>query len=330
MAVNVYNHVPNLSNEIVLSIIITFYNQEEFVDKCFESIFKQKTKYSFEVVVVDDCSSDNTVKVVNYWISKFPGIIRIFKSNNTFNRDDQIARVSKCRLIGLDNARGKYLCFLDGDDYFVSSEKFEKQLNMLEANPNCCACLSAYTSTTEGAKTDTKKIPVKRVFSKKLYIENFYLPSATMIYRNTPFMCFEDNFDDNSISFALFSSRKLCYLDEITFCHFKTKNSSWLNKSSKQKIIAVLKNIFDAICFSNIKRLSLLKRHRSFIFDLYSKRKGSDFEYDDIARMSSSCFLKALTHYKESNFILKFYVKIVIFYLLINCRLTKTIRVREK
>lgn len=320
---NVYNHFLEPTNKVCLSIIITFCNQSRFVDKCLRSVIEQKTKYSYEIIVIDDCSTDNTIELVGAWVEKYPETIKLFKSTTEPSCEDQISRVSKCRLLGLSNSTGKYLCFLDGDDYFASREKFEKQIDLLESNPKCCACLSSYISTTEDGDVRTKIIHAKRIISKKQYIKSFYLPSATMIYKNAPFACYDDNFDDNSISFSLFSSSKLCCIDDVTFCHFKTNNGSWLNKTSKQKYIAILKNICDAILFSKIRHRHLLKRYRSFIFDIYSKRKEMPIDCKDVPRNIGSVFLKTLIDYDKASVFKKIYVKTILLFLIIDYRFSK-------
>lgn len=320
---NVYINKPIIDKSTYLSVIVTFYNQERFVDKCLQSIFEQQTQYSFEIVIVDDGSVDNTINIVEKWVRTYPNLIRLLKVEDDNDRSDQIRRVSRCRLLGLSASKGKYLCFLDGDDFFASTFKFEKQVSMLEKNIRCCACLSNYMSTFDGADIKKKCQSLPPVFKTRLYVEKHYVPSATMIYRNVSFSCYDDNFDDNSISFSLFATSLLCFVDEITFCHYKTKDSSWLNKNKNQKNVAILKNIDDSLHFSRLNKLSIFIRHCSFICGLYSSVKNN-INYDVCAdRQFHSFILKKIINYNHVSFFDRLIVKLFVHFLILIAKIKK-------
>lgn len=89
-----------------LSIIIPAYNAEKYIEKCVNSVLKQKTNYDFEVIVVDDGSSDMTLEIVSALTSDSRLVIYTQKNKG----------VSAARNIGLDIAGGRYILFLDADD----------------------------------------------------------------------------------------------------------------------------------------------------------------------------------------------------------------------
>lgn len=95
-----------------ISVIIAMYNTEKYVERCLESLLTQ-TFQDFEVIVVDDCSTDNSVAVVNNIAPKFDGrlkLIRLKKNSGYpgFPRNTAMA-----------SAKGKYIIFLDSDDFFT-------------------------------------------------------------------------------------------------------------------------------------------------------------------------------------------------------------------
>lgn len=92
----------------MISIIIPIYNCEKFLPRCLESILSQS--YSdYEVLLVNDGSTDGTAMVCNEYVAKSKGKFRYIEKKN--------GGVSSARNIGLNNVKGEYICFVDADDY---------------------------------------------------------------------------------------------------------------------------------------------------------------------------------------------------------------------
>lgn len=91
----------------VISVIVPVYNVEQYLDKCINSILNQTYK-NIEVILVDDGSPDNCGKVCDEY-SKMDSRIKVIHKEN--------GGLSDARNVGIDNANGKYICFVDSDDY---------------------------------------------------------------------------------------------------------------------------------------------------------------------------------------------------------------------
>lgn len=91
----------------LVSVIVPIYNDEKFLKKCLDSILCQDYE-NFELILVDDGSSDKSGEICDNFAEKDRKIIVIHKSNEG---------VSKARNTGLAYAKGEYICFVDGDDY---------------------------------------------------------------------------------------------------------------------------------------------------------------------------------------------------------------------
>jgi glycosyltransferase involved in cell wall biosynthesis len=91
-----------------VSIIIPVYNAEKYIDRCIESIIKQTYK-NFEIILIDDGSTDNSLKIIENWYKKYPKKIKIIKQKNMGTGD--------ARNKGLDIVTGEFLTFVDSDDY---------------------------------------------------------------------------------------------------------------------------------------------------------------------------------------------------------------------
>ncbi len=118
-----------------VSVIIPSYNATRFVKTTIDSVLAQ-TFQDFEIVVVDDGSTDNTKEVLQDYGDK---IRYLYKENGG---------VSKARNYGIENANGKYIAFLDADDVWMP-EKLEKQVELLESNAEIGLCYVATQKVDE-------------------------------------------------------------------------------------------------------------------------------------------------------------------------------------
>lgn len=97
-----------------ISVVIPMYNAENFIDECLDSLLKQ-TFQDFEVIVVDDCSTDNSVAIVESYIPKFNGRLKLTKT------EENSSGAYVPRNIGMMLARGEYIQFLDADDMILTT-----------------------------------------------------------------------------------------------------------------------------------------------------------------------------------------------------------------
>lgn len=100
---------PLKENGKDLSFIIPVYNCEQYIGYCLDTILNQKTKYSYEIICVNDGSKDNSLKVLEAYQRKYPEKMVVVDQPN--------GGASKARNTGIDNAQGEYLAFVDSDDY---------------------------------------------------------------------------------------------------------------------------------------------------------------------------------------------------------------------
>ncbi len=122
----------------LISIIVPVYNVEKYIEKCILSILEQTYK-NIEIIIIDDGSTDNSGKLLDVLEKKDQRIKVIHKDN---------AGVSAARNDGIDMARGKYVIFVDGDDY-ISNDFVEYMLNLAESGADFCLSTKCYTKNTE-------------------------------------------------------------------------------------------------------------------------------------------------------------------------------------
>lgn len=113
-----------------LSVIVPVYNVRDYVEKCILSITEQTYNGSIECIIVDDCGTDDSIDIVNKIAESYKG-----KDNRVFNfiRHKQNRGLSAARNTGIMAANGKYIMFLDSDDY-MEKDAVSKMIDTLQKN----------------------------------------------------------------------------------------------------------------------------------------------------------------------------------------------------
>jgi len=113
-----------MTNDKLISIVIPNYNNERYLPKCLESCINQIYN-NIEIIVVDDCSTDGSIQVIQYYQKKDS---RIKLIQNKVNQ-----KVSKTRDIGISKSQGRWITTLDSDDYYYSNNKIEKEVDIIRS-----------------------------------------------------------------------------------------------------------------------------------------------------------------------------------------------------
>lgn len=129
----------------MLSIYVPVFNHENYVIRALDSILMQKTDFPFEVFVGEDCSTDNTRKLLKAWEQEHndPRFHFFYREENMHRQNPNNAGDLKIR------CKGKYLIGLEGDDFWTDPLKLQKQVDFLENHPDYYAV--AHNCTVVGA-----------------------------------------------------------------------------------------------------------------------------------------------------------------------------------
>jgi glycosyltransferase involved in cell wall biosynthesis len=116
-----------------VSVHMITYNHEEFIGQALESALGQVTDFPFEIVVGEDASSDRTREIVKQYAARHPERIRVLlRETNIGMRQNYVDTMRACR--------GEYIAFLEGDDFWTSPLKLQKQYDVLDADPKYAIC----------------------------------------------------------------------------------------------------------------------------------------------------------------------------------------------
>lgn len=154
-----------------VSIITPLYNGEKTIKDCIESVLAQGF-ISWEMLIVDDCSTDNSVKIVNDYMADEPRIKLL--------QNDKNLGVGASRNKATEAATGRYLAFLDCDDYW-HPEKLQKQLQFMQKN-KAAFSYTAYFPVREDRTSYQYYVPAPEQLDFNTLTRNNYIGCLTVMY----------------------------------------------------------------------------------------------------------------------------------------------------
>lgn len=170
MSLNAKEHIEDQTE--LCSIIMPAYNSEKYISEAIESVLKQ-TYTNWELLIVNDCSTDNTEEIIKSYQQRKTKIKLINQKENQ--------GVANARNTGIQNAKGKYIAFLDADDIW-REEKLQKQIQILQ-NSNADITYTAYLMIDETGKTIKKRSVKETLKLKDLLKENSIIFSSVVCKR---------------------------------------------------------------------------------------------------------------------------------------------------
>lgn len=218
------------TNELV-SIITPAYNSERFIAETILSVQAQ-TYTNWEMIIVDDCSTDKTAEIIASFQEKDPRIKYIC---NATNRGSAISRN-----IALQKAKGKWIAFLDSDDIW-HPEKLEKQIEFMKRN-NYHFSYTNYCEIDENSKETGILVSGPKVITKKMMIAYCWPGCLTIMYDAEKIGLMQSVDIKINEEYALWIK-----ISKITNCHLLEENLAKYRRHSQS--------------LSNISYLKLIKWH---------------------------------------------------------------------
>lgn len=127
-----------MNENVAVSVLVFCYNHEKYLKQCIESILKQKTEFDFEIIIHDDCSNDNSLQIILEFVKKYPNIVKFFSEKVPKYLSDPY---TVCYTNMLHLASGRYIAWLEGDDYWTNPNKLQKQFEIMERHEECSICV---------------------------------------------------------------------------------------------------------------------------------------------------------------------------------------------
>lgn len=219
------------NNDFKISVLITFYNQERYVDQAIKSVIEQKTTFRFKIIIGDDGSDDGTLNKIANWKSNYPDIIEYIVQKREKKKYPVGLRSSRNRLSILKMVETPYFIFLDGDDYWTDIHKLQYQYDVLEDkdNQDCIGCGHIIRVYHENNPRNISYIPnnlgKERKYGLKEYWGAKYFSTDTIVFRSRyinslPYNTIQDFFNDNLITYCFMQWGKLYYIPKA-MCDYR-------------------------------------------------------------------------------------------------------------
>jgi len=237
-------------NNYILTIFIVSHNHEKTIGKCLEGILQQKVNFKYQVYLLDDYSTDNTIQIAEKYLHFFD-FAKIISSNKQEKQIKKFIQATKL-------ANTKYICWLDADDYWVYEYKLQVQVNFLEKNTQYVGCFHDALIINENnlISNENSHINSYKYYSQfNKYSTEFYpyqllkrniIPTASLLFRNI-------NFDDlihviQKYNLDVYSLNWLIHLYIIKNSKFYYFNEPW------------------SVYYNHSKGLSKIEKKEKFVF----------------------------------------------------------------
>lgn len=165
-----------------LSVSIVTFQEVAYIRQTLHSVLQQKTNFPFEVVVGDDASTDGTRQVLEDIRAQWPDRVRLLLPEDNYG-DYGLSNF----MATVDACRGDYVAFLDGDDFWTSTDKLQRQVDFLDAHPECALCGHRIEHVSDDGNHERSRRPARgnRMYDiDELLIDNFVHKISTVARRN--------------------------------------------------------------------------------------------------------------------------------------------------
>lgn len=236
---------PVNDNQPLVSVCITTYQHQAFIEQCLQSVQNQKTDFPFEIIVGEDESSDGTRELCKRYAEQYTNNVRLFlrsRDDVRYINGNPTGRFNF--LETLKAARGKYIAYCDGDDYWIDNHKLQKQFEYMEGNPELSLCFhNAYEVSEEGNRNAVfPNIKEPSIIAPEKIIEKGggYCATNSVFFRNTiladmPKWFIDAYVGDYSLYLLAIHHGEIGGLSNIMSCYRSGHKNSWSDLSSNAK-----------------------------------------------------------------------------------------------
>ena len=238
-----------------VSIICTNYNKGDWVREAMDSFLNQKTNFDFEIIIIDDASTDHSYEIIQEYQNKFPEKVRTFRNEVNLGITRTWKKVCK-------EAKGQYIARCDSDDFWTDPLKLQKQVDLLDASTD------SLWSNTEFDMVDldgnliqkdafaNKALPLIDSYEEMLVMKGMTMASTwvvdTALMQDVSAQISDTAADDTfELQLELFKRTKISFLSDSTTVYRMN-----LGSDSKPMTLETAERRFTGILDSQIKYLN--------------------------------------------------------------------------
>lgn len=227
----------------VVSVWMITYNQESYIRQAIDSVLMQQTTFPYEIVIGEDKSTDRTREIVQEYQLRHPDIIRL-----RLARENLYSQKLKPGIGVLHACCGKYIAMCEGDDYWTDPLKLQKQVDFLEANPECAMCfhstITVYENTNHAPEPFYPPRQHARYSQEDLLAGNF-ISTCSAVYRASAIPDFPEWYyslalGDWPLHVLVTENGSIGYLHEFMAAYRVHKGGVWSHSSDLRVLQGIL------------------------------------------------------------------------------------------
>ncbi len=171
----------------VVSVRCITYQHVNFIREAIEGFLMQETMFPVEILIHDDASTDGTADIVREYQARYPQLIRtVLQRENQYSKGREVWRRAHDSFVKM--LRGEFIALCEGDDYWISSHKLQRQVEAMLRAPECSACIHNAWEVEE--KTSYKRLlntecRKPRFTIREMFRHEFIIPTASMLFRHS-------------------------------------------------------------------------------------------------------------------------------------------------
>ncbi len=236
------NQRQSKENNTKVRVILVTYNHEKWVAQAINSLLMQKANFEYEIVIVEDCSTDSTRDIVMDFQQRYPERIHLVLSEKNSEVRTNFAKAFLA-------SPSQYVVRLDGDDYWTSPHKLQMQADFLDAHPECAICfhnvMRLYEDGSQEPKYGVNHYP-KKISTLEDLLARKVFPGPTPMLRaglfsEFPGWYYTSPVGDRPLYILCAQHGKIGYIDEVLAVYRIHSGGMWSGISEIQKVESQLK-----------------------------------------------------------------------------------------
>lgn len=268
---------------ILVSICSITYNHAPYIRQCLDGFLMQKCDFRYEIIINDDCSTDGTTEIVKEYAEKYPDLIKpIYHEENQYKKGVRGMFATFC----FPKAQGKYIALCEGDDYWTDPLKLQKQVDYMEATPNCKMTVTNARVITEKEELDWSRYKEDSYITPEEMITGggLYVQTASIVYRNGllngyPECCRKCHVGDYPLQIWATLQGKVYYFSEKMVVYRYQFSGAWTSKNKLQPVDKRIKGVRSEVdMLFGLDQLTDQKYHTSFMNYARILVNGKGFE----------------------------------------------------
>jgi len=233
-----------VAGKVKVSVALTTYRHAGFIADAIEGVLHQRPRFAYELIIGDDDSDDGTRDIVRDFARGYPDIITTILPDRNLGGEGKrlFARV-------LDACAGEYIAMLDGDDYWTAPDKLQRQVDFLDAHPECSMCFHNVRCVHEDGSrpaTDVNTPDQKPFTGIDEALRNVFIASCSPMFRRDvlhplPSWYFDVPWGDWPLYVLAAEQGRIGYIDDVMGVYRVHAGGMWSGLDEAQQLEGVIR-----------------------------------------------------------------------------------------